>query len=71
MKYPMFDKNNKPILYEHEFPIILKCEKCGNLRFTFPITFQPQKQRLNMNLVLKKTKVVDIGGRAIAEVVCM
>lgn len=29
MKYPMFDENDKPILYEHEFPIILKCEKCG------------------------------------------
>lgn len=29
MKYPMFDKNDNAILYEHEFPIILKCEKCG------------------------------------------
>ena len=29
MKYPMFDKNDDAILYEHEFPIILKCEKCG------------------------------------------
>ena len=29
MKSPMFDKNDDQILYEHEFPIILKCEKCG------------------------------------------
>ena len=29
MKYPMFDKNDNAIWYEHEFPIILKCEKCG------------------------------------------
>ena len=29
MKHPMFDKNDNAILYEHEFPIILKCEKCG------------------------------------------
>lgn len=29
MKYPMFDKNGNAILYEYEFPIVLKCEKCG------------------------------------------
>ena len=29
MKYPMFDKNGDEIFYEQEFPIILKCEKCG------------------------------------------
>ena len=29
MKYHMFDKNDNAIWYEHEFPIILKCEKCG------------------------------------------
>ena len=29
MKYHMFDKNDNAIWYQHEFPIILKCEKCG------------------------------------------
>ena len=29
MKYPMFDKNGNAISYELEFPIVLKCEKCG------------------------------------------
>lgn len=42
-----------------------------NLRFTFPIIFRPQKHRLNTNTARKKTKKVNIGGRAIVAEACM
>ena len=74
MKHPMFDKNDNAILYEHEFPIILKCEKCGkseNLRFIFPIIFPTQRRRLNTSSAPRKTKKASIGGSAIAAEACM